>query len=255
MGIVEGITEFLPVSSTGHLIIFGHFLGFNDDFGKTFDIAIQLGAIISVLIYFREKIFTLIQNSATDQKARNFLISLFIAFLPVAVMGLLIHKWIKAMFFNPLSVGTALIVGGIAIILIEKKSVIEEKEDQVEDVSFRQAFLIGCAQCFSLFPGVSRSAATILGGLIFGLGRTAAVEFSFFLAIPTMFAATIYSLVKDMGALSYNDLKILGIGFMVSLVVALGVIAWLMGFIKNHTFVPFAWYRIIFGSFLLFILI
>lgn len=255
MGVVEGITEFLPVSSTGHLIVCGHFLGFNDDFGKTFDIAIQLGAIISVLVYFREKIFTLLKGFTRDATSRNFIVSIFLAFLPAAFTGLLFHKWIKANLFNPLTVGIALILGGVAILIIERKNHPANPEGKVENVSFRQAFFIGCAQCLSLFPGVSRSAATILGGLIFGLNRTAAVEFSFFLAIPTMFAATVYSLFKDFGSFDQKDFMVLAIGFLTSMFVALAVIAWFMEFIKKYTFVPFAWYRIIFGSLLIFILI
>ena len=253
LGIVEGLTEFLPVSSTGHLIVCGHLLGFNDEFGKTFDIAIQLGAIFSVVVHFREKIIFTVKQAFVDAAARNFLAAVLLAFLPAAVAGLFLHKWIKAYLFNPFTVGAALILGGVAILIIERKAHPEGRESPVESITFRQALLIGCAQCFSLFPGVSRSAATILGGVIFGLSRTAAVEFSFFLAIPTMFAATGYSLLKDSGAMNGEEFKILAVGFIVSLLVALAVIRWFLKFVQTHTFVPFAWYRMGFGLLVLWI--
>lgn len=252
LGIVEGLTEFLPVSSTGHLIVAGRLLGFDNEFGKTFDIAIQLGAILSVVIYFREKLLSIIKKSFDDVLYRNFGLSVLLAFMPAAVIGLLTHKWIKAHFFNPATVGVALILGGIAILIVEGRKNLGNQEGKVEAISFRQAFLIGCAQCLSLIPGVSRSAATILGGLVFGLNRPAAVEFSFFLAIPTMFAATGYSILKDFGTLSSHEWKVLAVGFIVSIIVALLVIAWFMAFIKKYTFISFAWYRIFFGAFVIF---
>jgi len=249
LGIVEGLTEFLPVSSTGHLILCGHLLGFNTEFGKTFSIAIQSGAMISVVIYFRKKILSIFKRSLHESTARHFIASVFLAFLPAAFWGLLFNKWIKSHLFSPTCVGAALILGGIAILVIEKRPLPPNRTDDMEDISFAQALLIGCAQCLAMVPGVSRSAATILGGMIFGLGRTAAVEFSFFLALPTMFAATAYSVVSDMDALNLYNLKVLALGFSVSFVVALGVIAWFMDFIKKYTFVPFGWYRIGFGTF------
>lgn len=253
LGIVEGLTEFLPVSSTGHLIVAGRLLGFDNEFGKTFDIAIQLGAIFSVVIYFREKLSSIIKKSFKDALHGNFILSVLLAFLPAAATGFLMHKWIKAHLFNPATVGAALILGGIAILIIEGRKDLGSQEGNVEAISFRQAFLIGCAQCLSLIPGVSRSAATILGGLVFGLNRPAAVEFSFFLAIPTMFTATGYSILKDFGTLNPHQWKTLAIGFMVSMAVALLVIAWFMAFIKKYTFVSFAWYRIIFGALVIFL--
>ncbi len=252
MGIVEGLTEFLPVSSTGHLIICKDLLlERDDDFWNTFLIVIQLGAILSVVFYFKEKILFSIKNSVHNIRSRNFLLSILLAFIPTAVIGLLLHQWIKAHFFNPTTVGVVLVLGGVAIIIIEKMK-LPGVTNNVEEISFRQAFLIGCTQCLSvIFPGMSRSAATIMGGMVFGLNRTAAVEFSFFLAIPTMTAATVYSLFSDMSSLNRDNLMIIGIGFIVSMGIALAVISWFMGFIKKYTFIPFAWYRIVFGSLLL----
>jgi len=250
LGIVEGITEFLPISSTGHLILSGDILGFNSEMAKTFEVFIQLGAILAVVWMYREKVSSTISDFGAA-KTKRFLLNLLIAFLPAAFFGLLTHSLIKHYLFNPITVAAALIVGGIAMLVIErvvKKPVVMD----VDDVSFKQALGIGMAQTLSLFPGVSRAGATIMGAMCIGLERKAATEFSFFLAIPTMFAATFYDLLKNIDYLSANDLPIFAVGFFVSFFSALIVIKAFLGFVTKHTFDSFAIYRIIFGAVVLF---
>jgi undecaprenyl-diphosphatase len=250
LGIVEGITEFLPISSTGHLILAGDILGFTGGMANTFEIFIQLGAILAVVWIYREKLSSTVKGIGTE-KTNRFLLNLFIAFLPAAFFGLMAHSFIKHYLFNPITVAIALIVGGIAILVIErivKKPVVMD----MDVVSFKQALGIGMAQTLSLFPGVSRAGATIMGAMCFGLGRKAATEFSFFLAIPTMFAATSYDLLKNINYLSAKDLPIFAVGFFVSFFTALFVIKAFLGFITKHTFDSFAIYRIIFGAVVLF---
>lgn len=250
LGIVEGITEFLPISSTGHLILAGDILNFNSDMAKTFEVFIQLGAILAVVWIYREKVSSTISGFGTE-KTKRFLLNLLTAFLPAAFFGLIAHSFIKHYLFNPVTVAIALIVGGIAILVIErvvKKPVILD----IDDVSFKHALGIGMAQTLSLFPGVSRAGATIIGAMCIGLERKVATEFSFFLAIPTMFAATSYDLLKNISYLSANDLPIFAVGFLVSFFSALIVIKAFLGFITKHTFDSFAIYRIIFGAVVLF---
>lgn len=250
LGIVEGITEFLPISSTGHLILAGDILGFNSDMAKTFEVFIQLGAILAVVWLYREKVSSTISDFGAA-KTKRFLLNLLIAFLPAAFFGLLTHSFIKHYLFNPVTVAIALIVGGIAMLVIErvvKNPVVMD----VDNVSLKQALGIGLAQTLSLFPGVSRAGATIMGAMCLKLDRKTATEFSFFLAIPTMFAATFYDLLKDINYLSANDLPIFAVGFIVSFLSALLVIKAFLGFIKKHTFDSFAVYRIIFGAVVLF---
>jgi len=262
LGIVEGITEFLPISSTGHLILAGNYLKFVGEKANAFEIFIQLGAIIAVLCYFRTRLWWLIQSllgkSSTPDGlpqgiARRFTLGIIIAFIPSAVIGLLFHDIIEEKLFNPRGVATALIVGGIAILLIERFCK-KPKVLIMEQTGWIQSFWIGVAQCLALIPGMSRSASTIMGGLVVGLNRVAAAEFSFFLAIPTMFAATIYSLLKVFHKLSSADALTFGIGFIVSFVVAYLVIAGFMAFIKHYSFVVFGWYRIVLGIIVLIIL-
>lgn len=258
LGIVEGITEFLPVSSTGHLIIVGHFLKFTGEKANAFEIFIQLGAILAVLGYFHKRILRLIQSlfgkptpeGLSKDIAWRFTIGIGIAFIPAAVLGLLFHDDIENRLFTPKIVAMALIVGGIAILIIERFCK-NPKTFVMEHISLRKSFWIGVAQCFSLIPGMSRSASTIMGGLIIGLNREAAAEFSFFLAIPTMFAATLYSLLKILPSLCSKDAVIFSIGFIVSFIVAWFVIAGFMTFIKRHSFIVFGWYRIILGLIIL----
>lgn len=250
LGIVEGITEFLPISSTGHLILAGDMLGFTGDIAKTFEVFIQLGAILAVVWLYREKVSSSIKGIGTE-KTNRFLLNLLIAFLPAAFLGLAAHSFIKKYLFSPVTVACALIAGGIAIFVVERvvrKPVVHD----VDDVSYKQALGIGLAQTLALFPGVSRAGSTIMGAMCIGLERKAATEFSFFLAIPTMFAATSYDLLKNLHSLSMADLPIFAVGFIVSFFSALIVIKAFLGFVKNHTFNSFAVYRVVFGVIVLF---
>lgn len=246
LGIVEGITEFIPVSSTGHLILAGDLLGFDDDKAKVFEVFIQLGAILSVVWLYRERIIGVVKGLAGDKKARSLAINISVAFLPAAVVGLLAHKAIKAYLFNPVSVAIALIAGGIAILAIER---LDHRSHvrRVDDVTLLQAVGAGAAQCLALFPGVSRSGATIMGGLMIGFERQVAVEFSFFLAIPTMFAATGYDLIKNLHVLSASDIPLFVVGFITAFFSALVVIKAFLGYVSRHDFSGFAYYRIGFG--------
>lgn len=250
LGAIEGITEFLPISSTGHLILAGDIIGFTSETAKTFEVFIQLGAILAVVWFYREKVLTSIKGIGSE-KTNRFLLNLLIAFLPAAFFGLLSESFIKHYLFNPLTVAVALIAGGIAMLVIERvvRSAIVM---DVDDVSYKQALGIGLAQTLSLFPGVSRAGATIMGAMCFGLERKAATEFSFFLAIPTMFAATSYDLLINIHNLTMNDLNIFAVGFIISFFSALVVIKAFLGFITKHTFDSFAIYRIIFGAVVLF---
>jgi undecaprenyl-diphosphatase len=250
LGIVEGITEFIPVSSTGHLILAGEFLGLADEKAKIFEVFIQLGAILSVVWLYREKIFEVIRGLPGRKDARSFVVTLAIAFLPAAFMGLILHKAIKVYLFNPVTVAGALIAGGIAILLIEKMNH-RAHVTNVEGITLKQALGAGIAQCLALFPGVSRSGATIMGGLVIGFDRKVAVEFSFFLAIPTMFAATGFDLVKNVNLLSASDIPFFLIGFTTAFFSALIVIKAFIGFVSKYDFAGFAYYRIVFGLLIL----
>jgi undecaprenyl-diphosphatase len=246
LGVVEGITEFIPVSSTGHLILAGDLLGFGDEKAKVFEVFIQLGAILSVVWLYREKVFGVINGLPSRNEARSLAINIIIAFLPAAFIGLLVHKFIKAYLFNPITVAGALIAGGIAILLIEKMDHRAHVKN-VDSITLKQAIGAGIAQCLALFPGVSRSGATIMGGLIIGFDRKVAVEFSFFLAIPTMFAATGYDLFKSLNALSLSDIPLFLVGFTTAFFSALIVIKAFLGYVSKHDFSGFAYYRIVFG--------
>lgn len=246
LGIVEGVTEFIPVSSTGHLILAGDLIGFDDEKAKAFEIFIQMGAILSVLWIYRERLLGIIREIPARKEARGFGINIMAAFLPAAIIGLIAHKTIKAYLFNPVTVAIALIVGGIAIILIEQMDH-KNHVNSVDDVTLRQALGIGFAQCLALFPGMSRSGATIMGGLVIGLDRKAAAEFSFFLAIPTMFAATGYDLLKNRGALTAADIPLFVLGFVMAFISALVVVKAFLRYVSGHDFKGFAYYRIVFG--------
>jgi len=245
LGIVEGLTEFLPVSSTGHLIIVGDLLNFNDEKGKVFEIVIQLGAILGVVWDYRVRVGRLITGISSRHEQR-FILNLFIAFLPAAVAGLLLHKTITTYLFNPLTVAGALIVGGILILVIERLP-LQVRVTSMEDLSPLDALKIGIAQTLSLFPGVSRAGATIMGGLLSGLSRTAATEFSFLLAMPIMFAATFYELLKNHELLYVTDIPLFTVGFVMSFVTALVVVKAFLKFVSRHDFTSFALYRIVFG--------
>ena len=251
MGLVEGATEFIPVSSTGHLILAADWLGFDGWRGaETFEVFIQLGAILAVVWYYRAKILGVFGSAARDEKSRRLIINLAIAFVPAAVVGFLIHDFIKEKLFNPVVVAVSLVVGGFIILAIEawKRPI---RTEHVDDMSPREALGVGICQILSLIPGTSRSGSTIMGGMALGLSRVAATEFSFFLAIPMMFAATLYDLYKARHLLSAGDAPVFGVGFVVAFISALLVIRWLLKFVASHDFRGFAWYRIVFGAILL----
>jgi undecaprenyl-diphosphatase len=245
LGIVEGLTEFLPVSSTGHLIIVGDLIEFTGEQAKTFEIFIQLGSILGVVWLYRHRLIN-VAARLDERPAQLFIVKLFIAFLPAAVAGLLLHKAIKAHLFNPFTVAAALIVGGIAILLIERMKP-ADRVTHVDDMSVLDAFKVGCAQMLALFPGVSRAGATIMGGLVTGLSRTTATEFSFFLAMPTMLAATTYDLYKSWDLLRPDDLTLIATGFIAAFLTALVVVKLFLAYVGRHNFTAFAYYRIVFG--------
>jgi undecaprenyl-diphosphatase len=246
LGIVEGLTEFLPVSSTGHLIIVGSLVGYTDEQSKVFKIVIQLGAILAVCWHFRERIGQALGGLNSDPVQQRFAGLLVVGFLPAAVLGLLFHSTIKTYLFNPLTVAGALIGGGLLILYIERK-VYHPRVNNVDEMRWRDALKVGFAQALAMFPGVSRSGATIMGGLVFGLSRKTATEFSFFLAIPTMFAATIYDVYKNWALLRLEDLPVFAVGFVASFIAAMLTVKALLRYVSNHDFTVFAWYRIIFG--------
>lgn len=246
LGIVEGLTEFLPISSTGHLILVGDLLDFNDDKGKVFAIVIQLGAILAVCWEYRVKIGSVVMNIGSSEDANRFVLNLFIAFLPAAILGLLFIKTIKQYLFHPVPVAMAFIIGGILILWAERRKHVVDV-DRVEDMDWKHALKVGLMQCLALIPGTSRSGATIIGGLFFGLSRKAATEFSFFLAIPIMFAATFYDVYKHRDILHFDDIGVFIVGFVASFISALLAVRGLLRFISHHDFTVFAWYRIGFG--------
>ena len=246
LGIVEGLTEFLPISSTGHLILAGDLLDFNDDRGKLFEIVIQSGAILAVVWEYRERLLKVARGATSDPAAQKFILNLFIAFLPLAILGLAFGKAIKANLFNPIAVATTFIIGALVILWAERREH-KIRVQTVEEMSIADAFKLGIAQAFALIPGTSRSGATIIGGLLFGLSRKAATEFSFFLAIPTLGVATVYQLYKERALLSVDDIGMWVVGFVSAFISAFLCVRWLLRFISSHDFVPFAWYRIVFG--------
>ena len=250
LGIVEGLTEFLPISSTGHLILVGDLLNFNDEKGMVFSIVIQLGAILAVCWEYRVKINTVLAGTGSNKDSNYFILNLFIAFLPAAILGLLFISTIKQYLFHPIPVAIALIVGGVIILWAEQRKHIVDV-DQIEDMNWKHALKVGLIQCLALIPGTSRSGATIIGGLLFGLSRKAATEFSFFLAIPIMFAATFYDVFKHREFLHFDDIGMFSIGFIASFISALVAVRGLLRFISNHDFTVFAWYRIMFGIIIL----
>ena len=246
LGIVEGVTEFLPVSSTGHLILAGDLLDFNDDRGKLFEIVIQSGAILAVCWEFRAKIVQVLLGLPNDRAAQRFALNLLVAFLPLAIIGLLFGKAIKASLFNAPVVATAFIVGGLVILWAERREH-RIRIESIDDLTLLDALKLGLAQALALIPGTSRSGATIIGGLFFGLSRRAATEFSFFLAIPTLIGATIYQLYKERALLSFDDLGMWVVGFVAAFVSAFWAVRGLLRYISTHDFSAFAWYRIAFG--------
>jgi undecaprenyl-diphosphatase len=247
LGVVEGLTEFLPISSTGHLIVVGSLLNFNDERGKLFEIVIQSAAILAVMWEYRAKLGTVVGGLIQKQEAsQRFVINVAIAFLPLAVLGLLFGKHIKAVLFNPVTVAITSIVGAIFILWAEKRKHTVCVES-VDDLNWKDALKVGFAQALALIPGTSRSGATIIGGLFFGLSRKAATEFTFFLAMPTLIAATLYELYKERALLTSADLGMWMVGFVASFVSAFLCVRGLLRYISSHDFTVFAWYRIAFG--------
>lgn len=253
LGIVEGITEFLPISSTGHLIVFGHFLNFTGDFSITFEIVIQLGAILAVVFFYRKRILESLKNIKPGLWGFRLWLWILIAFLPSAILGILSNNFVEKYLFSPLTVSVALIVGAILIIVVENRFHAARYNDILK-VGAKKSLYIGLAQCLSLFPGMSRSASTIMGGMIVGLSVKAAAEFSFFLAIPTMFAATGYSLIKGVASMTEMEWTALAVGFAVSFAVAFVVVGKFISFLGKHSLKPFAYYRLIAGLVMVFII-
>jgi undecaprenyl-diphosphatase len=250
LGLVEGTTEFIPVSSTGHLIVVSDWLELRDERAKTFDIFIQLGAILAIVWLYRHRLTRAVVSARRDVPSRRFLSNLLLGFLPAAVVGLLTHDWIKAHLFNSTLVAVALVVGGALILIIERWSPAPTVLD-VNDLGPPTALGIGVAQVLSLVPGTSRSGATIMGGYVLGLSRIAATEFSFFLAIPVMLAATGFELLKSWSSLMPSDAPMFAVGFVVSFISALVVVRAFLAYVSAHSFAVFAWYRILFGALLL----
>lgn len=267
MGIVEGLTEFLPISSTGHLILAGALLGFDDDKAKVFDIAIQTGAIFAVILVYWQKLRDTVVALPSSKQAQQFALNVFIAFVPAVLLGLLFGKAIKANLFTPVVVASTFIIGAFIILWAERRQRTEQfvavsadgtvvqavKElgaariNSVEEMTALDALKVGLAQCFAMIPGTSRSGATIIGGMLLGLSRKAATDFSFYLAIPTLIGAGAYSLYKDSGLLAWSDAPMFGVGLVFSFISAWLCIRWLLSYIATHSFVGFAYYRIAFG--------
>ena len=251
MGLVEGFTEFLPISSTGHLILAASLLDFTGDKIKVFEIAIQAGAMMAVCWEYRARIAGVLRGLGSDPRARKFTLNLVIAFIPAAILGFLFNKTITAALFAPVPVALAFILGGFVILWVERRHAanpLAARVETVDDMSYLDAFKVGCAQAFALIPGTSRSGATIIGGMLFGLSRKAATEFSFFLAIPTLLAATVYSLYKERALLSMADVPLFSVGTVAAFASAFLCVRWLLRYISTHDFSIFAWYRIVFGT-------
>lgn len=247
LGIVEGLTEFLPVSSTGHLILVNQWISFSEDFTVLFDIFIQIGAILAVVVYFRKDIFPEKVKGLVEKSYIEFWLKIITAFIPAVILGLLFADFIEEKLFNPVTVTITLFVGGILLILLDRKDR-AFKISSVKEMSFKIALFIGLFQCLAMIPGTSRSAATIIGALLLGASRKLAAEFSFYLAIPTIIGASAYSLMKTHLEFNSHDIIVLATGFIVSFLVAMVVIKFLMNFIKKHSFVVFGYYRIALAS-------
>jgi len=247
MGVVEGLTEFLPISSTGHLILAGALLGFDDEKAKVFDIAIQTGAILAVIIVYWQRIRATLAGLPTERQAQRFSLNVLIAFLPAVVLGLLFGKYIKAHLFTPAVVASTFILGGFVILWAEKRPQEAARVHDVDGMDWKDALKVGLVQCLAMIPGTSRSGATIIGGMLLGLSRKTATDFSFYLAIPTLVGAGAYSLYKERALLSMADLPMFAVGLVFSFLSAWICVRWLLRYISSHSFTPFAWYRIAFG--------
>jgi len=247
MGVVEGLTEFLPISSTGHLILAGSLLNFADAKAKVFDIAIQTGAIFAVILVFWPRLHSAVVNLPTSRRARRFFVNVGIAFVPAVVLGLLFGKAIKAHLFTAPVVASTFIVGGLIILWAERRPASAVRINSIHEMTSLDALKVGLVQCLAMIPGTSRSGATIIGGMLLGLSRQVATDFSFFLAIPTLIGAGVYTVYKERALLHAGDLPVFAVGFVVSFFAAWVCVRWLLRYIASHTFVPFAWYRIAFG--------
>ncbi|WP_248740935.1 undecaprenyl-diphosphate phosphatase [Pseudomonas sp. MWU12-2029] len=250
LGAVEGLTEFLPISSTGHQIIVADLLDFGGERAMAFNIIIQLGAILAVVWEFRPKIFEIVIGLPTQRNAQRFTLNLLIAFFPAVILGVLFADAIHHYLFNPITVAVALVVGGIVMLWAEKRNHVVSVE-HVDDMAWSDALKIGFVQCLAMIPGTSRSGSTIIGGLLFGLSRKAATEFSFFLAMPTMVGAAVYSGYKYRDLFQAGDLPVFALGFVTAFVFAMIAVRGLLKFIANHSYAAFAWYRIAFGLLIL----
>ena len=251
LGIIEGLTEFLPISSTGHLIVFESLLDFHSK-GKVFEIAIQLGAVLAVVVEYRQRFVSVLKGLGRDAAANRFVLNLAVAFIPAAVMGLLFSKQIKEKLFNPLSVAVALVVGALVILWVEKRSArTEARVQSVDDMRIHDALVVGLAQVLALVPGTSRSGSTIMGGMWWGISRKAATEFSFFLAVPVMVAATAYDVFKHRALFTLADIGLIAVGFGAAFVAGLLAVRALLKFVSAKNYVPFAYYRIVFGGVIL----
>ena len=247
MGVVEGLTEFLPISSTGHLILAGTLLGFDDAKAKVFDIAIQTGAIFAVILVYWQRIRATLVALPTERQAQRFALNVLIGFVPAVLLGLLLGKAIKAHLFTPTVVASTFIVGGFIILWAERRQQASVRIQSVEDMAPLDALKVGLVQCLAMVPGTSRSGATIIGGMLLGLSRKAATDYSFFLAIPTLIGAGGYSLYKERALLSVADIPMFSVGLVFSFISAWLCVRWLLRYISSHSFVPFAYYRIVFG--------
>jgi undecaprenyl-diphosphatase len=254
LGVVEGLTEFLPVSSTGHLIVAGSLLDFTGAEAKTFHVVIQFGAILAIVWEYRRKIGAVIMGLPTQPKARRFTANVVIATIPAVVLGLLLEKKIKAVLFSPVPVAVALILGGVVILWAEARQRdrgVAPRVTSVDELTYADALKVGLAQCLALIPGTSRSGSTIIGGMLFGLERRVATEFSFFLAIPIIFGATVYELAKDWQTLSFDAFGLFAVGMVAAFISGFVCIRWLLRYVATHDFTAFAWYRIGFGLLIL----
>lgn len=251
MGVVEGLTEFLPISSTGHLILAGALLGMDDAKAKVFDIAIQTGAIFAVILVYWQKIYATVVALPTQVQARRFALNVLIGFFPAVLLGLLLGKAIKAHLFTPVVVASAFIVGGFIILWVERRPASAVRVHSVDDMSPLDALKVGLVQCLAMIPGTSRSGATIIGGMLLGLSRKAATDFSFFLAIPTLIGAGVYSLYKERALLAWADTPMFAVGLVFSFFSAWLCVRWLLRYISTHSFAVFAYYRIAFGALVL----
>ena len=251
LGIVEGLTEFLPISSTGHLIVLGDLLNFSSQ-GKVFEIAIQLGAVLAVVVEYRQRFANVVSGFGRDAAVNRFVLNLAVAFVPAAAVGFVFRKAIKEYLFNPITVAIALVVGGFVILWIEKRMQKQPARVQgVDNMRPRDALMVGVAQCFALIPGTSRSGSTIMGGMLWGIERKTATEFSFFLAVPMMVAATVYDVYKSWSLFQLHDVGLIAVGFAAAFVSGLFAVRSLLKFVSTRNYVPFAYYRIVFGLLIL----